>query len=108
MIIISKYLVPKGYIGLTIFPFVLLKFEGLREKKILLNHEKIHLKQQIELLIIPFFVIYVIEFLIKIVKYRNWNLAYRNISFEREAYANEKDLDYLKSRPLFNFFNYFF
>lgn len=108
MIIVSKYLVPKGYIGLTIFPFVLLKFKELRTKMILLNHEKIHLKQQMELFIVPFFLIYGIEFLIKIVKYRNWNLAYRNISFEREAYANEKDLDYLKSRPLFNFFNYLF
>ena len=25
MIFISKYLVPKGYIGMTIFPFVFLK-----------------------------------------------------------------------------------
>jgi hypothetical protein len=30
-------------------------------------------------------------------------MAYRNISFEREAYANEKDLDYLKRRSFFGF-----
>nr|WP_299101824.1 hypothetical protein [uncultured Winogradskyella sp.] len=107
MIIISKYLVPRGYVGITIFPFVLLKFEGLRGSKTLLNHEKIHLKQQIELLIVPFFIIYVIEFLIKLVTYRNWDLAYKNISFEREAYANEKDLDYLKSKSFYSFVNYF-
>jgi hypothetical protein len=107
MIIISKYLVPKGYIGITIFPFMVLKYEALRVKDVLINHEKIHLRQQIELLIIPFFLIYVFEFLIRLIKYRNWDLAYRNISFEREAYRNEKDLDYLKSRPFLNFLNYF-
>ena len=107
MIIISKYLVPKGYIGITIFPFMVLKHEALRVKDVLINHEKIHLRQQIELLIIPFFLIYVFEFLIRLIKYRNWDLAYRNISFEREAYRNEKDLDYLKSRPFLNFLNYF-
>ena len=106
MIIISKYLVPKGYIGITIFPFMVLKYEALRVKDVLINHEKIHLRQQIELLIIPFFLIYVFEFLIRLIKYRNWDLAYRNISFEREAYRNEKDLDYLKSRPFLNFLNY--
>ena len=107
MIIISKYLVPKGYIGITIFPFMVLKYEALRVKDVLINHEKIHLRQQIELLIIPFFLIYVFEFLIRLIKYRNWDLAYRNISFEREAYRNEKDLDYLKSRPFLNFLNYY-
>ena len=33
-------------------------------------------------------------------------MAYKNISFEREAYTHEKDLNYLKSRPLWNFINY--
>ncbi|WP_299104954.1 hypothetical protein [uncultured Winogradskyella sp.] len=107
MIIISKYLVPRGYIGITIFPFMILKSKVLKGRSVLINHERIHLRQQIELLIIPFLLIYILEFLIRLVKYRNWNLAYRNISFEREAYINEKDLDYLKSRPFFNFLNYF-
>ena len=107
MILISKYIVPRGYVGITIFPFMFLKSKGLKGNEILLNHEKIHLRQQLELLIIPFFVIYILEFLIRLVKYRNWSLAYRNITFEREAYTNEKDLDYLKSRPFLNFLNFF-
>ncbi|WP_179008821.1 hypothetical protein [Winogradskyella forsetii] len=107
MILISKYIVPKGYLGLTIFPFMFLKFKGLKENKVLINHEKIHLRQQLELLIVPFFIIYITEFFIRLIQYGNWYLAYRNISFEREAYKNEKDFDYLKSRPLFVFVNYF-
>ena len=27
--------------------------------------------------------------------------AYRNISFEREAYANQRNLNYLESRPMY-------
>ena len=107
MILISKYLVPKGYVGITIFPFMFLKFKALKGNIVLINHEKIHLRQQIELLIIPFFFLYSIEFLIRLIQYRKWALAYRNISFEREAYTNEKNLDYLKSRSIWNFMNYY-
>lgn len=107
MILISKYIVPKGYLGITLFPFMVLKTKSLKENKVLINHEKIHLKQQLELLIIPFFIMYTLEFLFRLIQFRNWDLAYRNISFEREAYTNEKDLDYLKSRPKYNALNYF-
>lgn len=31
-------------------------------------------------------------------QYKNHYQAYRNISFEREAFTNKKDLDYLKKR----------
>ena len=30
--------------------------------------------------------------------YRDTKLAYKNISFEREAYQNQNDLDYLSNR----------
>ncbi len=106
MILFSKYLVPKGYTGITIYPFVFLKNKKLKNDVVLINHEKIHLRQQIELLIIPFYIIYLIEFLIRLIKYRKWYLAYRNISFEREAYRNENDLNYLKSRPFLAFINF--
>jgi len=107
MILISKYIVPRGYLGITIFPFMVLKTKTLKADKVLINHEKIHLKQQLEWLIFPFYIIYTFEFLFRLIQFRNWDAAYRNISFEREAYTNEKDLDYLKSRPKFNTLNYF-
>ncbi|WP_225036838.1 hypothetical protein [Winogradskyella sp. SM1960] len=107
MILISKYIVPKGYIGITLFPFVFLKSKDLKGDKVLLNHEKIHLRQQLELLIIPFYVVYMFEFLMRLIQYRNWHIAYKNVSFEREAYANEKDFEYLGSRPFFKFRTYF-
>ena len=106
MILISKYLIPKGYNGVTIYPFIFLKQKCFEHDKNLVNHEKIHLRQQLELLIIPFYLWYGIEFIIRIILYKNWFKAYKNISFEREAYKNEKDLNYLQSRSLWCFFNY--
>jgi len=72
----------------------------------MINHEKIHIRQQLELLVVPFFLWYGIEFLIRWLQHKNRFVAYRNISFEREAYANEKDLGYLKRRSFWKFYSY--
>lgn len=107
MILISKRIFPDRFEGLTLWPVIILKHDNLKEDEVLINHERIHLKQQLELLILPFYILYFLEWLVGIIKYNNMHLAYRNISFEREAYQNEEDLDYLKKRNLFGFFRYF-
>ena len=107
MILISKYIVPRGYLGITLFPFMFLKYRVLKTNRVLINHEKIHLRQQLELLIIPFFILYSFEFLLRFIQYKNWKLAYRSISFEKEAYQNEANLDFLKKRRFWNFMQYF-
>ena len=108
LLIVAKYLIPKGYRGLTVFPFVFVKYGVDKENRIFINHEKIHLRQQLELLILPFFIWYLLEYCLRLVQYKNANLAYRNISFEREAYTNESNLEYLKNKPFFSFCNYLF
>jgi hypothetical protein len=105
-LIVAKYLIPKGYRGMAVFPFVLMKYDFDKANQTFVNHEKIHLKQQKELLVIPFFIWYFLEYLFRLMQYRNKDLAYRNISFEREAYAKETDSDYLKNRSFFEFLNY--
>lgn len=102
----SKYLVPKGFSALTIFPFVFFKWKEYKLDGNLINHENIHLRQQLELLIIPFFIWYGIEFIIHYVRFKDRNLAYRNISFEKECYRHESDLNYIKSRKIWGFLNY--
>ena len=92
---------------MTFFPIVFLKNKEDELDKVFVNHEKIHLRQQIELLVFPFYVWYGIEFLIRWIITKEKNVAYRNISFEKEAYTNEKDLNYLESRPFWKFLNYF-
>ncbi len=68
----------------------------------IINHERIHNAQMRELLWIPFYIAYVFEWLyLLIFRYRNWDKAYRAISFEREAYAHGDDLSYLSRRRRF-------
>ncbi len=105
-LIVSKYLIPKGYRGMTLYPFVIIRNFLDKENKVLLNHEKIHIRQQVELLILPFFMLYFLEYLFRLLQFRDKNKAYRNISFEREAYANENDLNYLQKRKIWSFFRY--
>lgn len=105
-VIVTKYLIPKGYRGLTIFPFVFIKYRNDQNNSVLMNHEKIHLRQQQELLILPFFIWYFFEYIFRLIQYKNHNLAYRNISFEREAYANESQLNYLEIRLFWQFFTF--
>ena len=105
-LIVTKYLIPKGYRGMTVFPFVILREKDGKQNAVLVNHEKIHIRQQLELLVLPFFIWYGVEFLLRWIQFNDKNLAYRNISFEREAYANEKDLNYLKSRSFWKFLNF--
>lgn len=91
---------------MALFPFILLRDKSLRLNERLINHEKIHLRQQLEMLVFPFYLWYFIEYMFRLIQYRNGNEAYLNISFEREAYQNDEDLEYLKNRSLFNFFKY--
>jgi hypothetical protein len=105
-LIVTKYLLPKGYRGLTIFPFVFVKHQYDKKNTVFIHHERIHIRQQLELLIFPFLIWYFIEFIIRLMQYKKWSVAYRNISFEKEAYANEKNLDYLKSRSFWAFLKY--
>ncbi len=100
MIIVIPQIRHLGISGITLFPFIILRDKALKLDKRILNHERIHIRQQVELLVLPFYVVYLIEFVIGLIKYRNRLSAYMNISFEREAYKNDSDLNYLKERKL--------
>ena len=95
----------RNIVGITLWPFILLKSK--REDLILLNHERIHLRQQLELLLVGFYLLYVIEWAYWRLRGKNWWQAYHLISFEKEAYANETNLDYLSSRRRWSFRKYF-
>lgn len=93
-------------VAVVVFPFIFLLDEHYRKDLCLLNHERIHIRQAIEILVIPFYIWYSIEFLIRFAQYKNIREAYLNISFEREAYRNEKNLNYLQKRPFWAFRSY--
>lgn len=106
LILTARKFFRKNFIAMAIFPFIVLRDNDLRLNKRLINHERIHLRQQLELLIIPFYLWYIVEYWIKWFKYKDAHKAYLNISFEREAYQNDENLNYLKNRKWYSFFEY--
>jgi hypothetical protein len=106
MVFVSKYIVPKSFRGITLYPFIFLRHANDKYDPVLIHHERIHLRQQIELLVIPFYILYLSEWFIKWFYYRDRMKAYRNLSFEREAYLNERDFGYLKRRKWLQFLRY--
>jgi hypothetical protein len=90
--------------GMALWPFILIKRPN--PSKILINHERIHLRQQAEMLVLPFYLWYVTEYLYRLWQYRNHYQAYLNISFEQEAFNNEHNLHYLAQRKTFAFWRY--
>jgi hypothetical protein len=78
--------------AVTLVPFGIYIKEG-HFNDYTINEERIHEAQQKELFIIPFYIWYFIECLVK--------LSYRKIGFEREAKSNRFDFDYLKTRKKF-------
>ena len=87
--------------AMALYPFMLFKSKNLKGNEAIIRHEMIHFKQQLELLIIPFYLLYVLHFLINLIKYRNRSKAYFNICFEKEAYANDQDASYLEKRKAY-------
>lgn len=104
MIIVRNNIIPfKGFKLMTLWPFIFIRKKA-RIDEIELNHENIHGMQQIEMLWIFFYLWYGIEFLIRL-----WfckGSAYKNMSFEKEAYLNQEDLMYLEKRKLWEWWKY--
>jgi hypothetical protein len=92
--------------AITLYPFVLIATDTQLTCRLVV-HERIHLRQQLELLILPFYLMYLLEYVVKLIKLKDRNKAYLNISFEREAYFNDYNRHYLKARKLWAWRRYF-
>lgn len=103
-VIINKFFVPPGMAGITLWPFIIFK-----DKKYAfqdnVNHEQIHIRQQEELLVLPFYVLYALLFVFNLIRMNP--RPYHNIPFEKEAYDNEHDLTYLHRRKFWAWLRYF-
>lgn len=84
--------------GMALWPFILIRDKRELDNHALLNHERIHHRQQLELLILPFYLLYALNYVVNLIRYRNSAKAYLEIIFEREAYAMDADEHYLKHR----------
>lgn len=114
MIQVINKIIPFGvFKAMAVWPFIFLKSDCSSKT---LNHEKIHCRQQIELLLIGFYILYFICWIKELIHcalvpdrgqsvYNNRSYFHRvehSIIFEREAYHKDKDLDYLSRRRFWN------
>ena len=95
MVIRTSLLNKTNIIGVAWYPFIFVRPDATVYT---INHEKIHIRQQLELGVLPFFIMYLIDYVVKKSKYGN--RAYMNMYFEVEAYLYESDLTYLECRSI--------
>ena len=106
-IVKNRFIPPRGFSYVNLFGVLFTR----RDKKIsdvTLNHEMIHTEQMREMLYVFFYIWYVAEWLVKLIILRDGHKAYRAISFEMEAYANQENLTYLEGRKRYHWLSYIF
>ena len=103
MKIVRNNLIPfKGFKAINLFGILFVRKEAVLTSTVI-NHEYIHTEQMKELLYVFFYLWYLVEWIVRLFQKGN---AYRQISFEREAYANEDDFAYLCNRKRCAFLRY--
>ena len=105
MKIVRNNIIPfKGFESINLFGILFCRKDAVIND-IDINHEEIHTAQMKEMLYVFFYIWYFIEWIIKLIIYWNNKKAYRNISFERETYMNEKNMEYLNNRKHYIWFD---
>lgn len=129
--IIYNNIIPlKGYTAVTLWPVIFACKSARPLKTHEENHEKIHLRQQLEVMLLSaavmaamilifgwswwwlltaaavYYAGYGIDYAIRYFAYGSPNEAYRNIACEQEAYLNQYDRAYLRQRRPFTWVKY--
>ena len=89
--------------AITLFPFIFIKDDGDEET---LRHESIHIAQQYELFVVFFYLIYILDWLYGLFKYKSFKKAYYQIRFEQEAHMNHSCVSYMKYRKPYSWLKY--
>jgi hypothetical protein len=98
MEVIRNKIIPfRGYKAVNVFGILFVRGSSMITEWVI-RHEEIHTAQMKELLYVPFYLLYILEFLWHYARKRNFKDAYMAISFEVEAYKYEFDKDYLSTR----------
>ena len=106
-VVFSSIIPFRGFLAVTLWPFIFVRRAVAGRFTAVANrHEHIHGRQQLEMLILPFLLWYLVEWMIRLIILRDSSRAYRSISFEQEAYANEHDAAYLTTRRHYAWLRY--
>lgn len=95
VIYISHLPLAKNFYAINLFGVVFSRGKLTETEK---RHEYIHTMQQKEMLYVFFYIWYAVEWLIRLIQYRNLYRAYINILYEKEAYRHQTDASYPKKR----------
>lgn len=106
-IVKNKIIPPRGFSYMNLFG-VLFTRRNKEISDVSLNHEQIHTEQMKEMLYVFFYLWYLIEWLVRLIILSDSHQAYRAISFEQEAYANQENLTYLGGRKRYRWLTYIF
>ena len=93
----SRIIPFKGFLAVNVMGALFAR-PGVTVTPTLVNHEAIHTAQMREMCYVFFYLLYFMEWIVRLFMRGN---AYRNISFEREAYDHQHDLNYLSRRKHF-------
>lgn len=99
----TKHFPPGNFRCINLFGTLFYKGEPPVRRKTL-NHEGTHTEQMKELLWVGFYVLYGLEWVIRL--FTDTKRAYRRISFEQEAYANQSNDSYNATREKFAWTKY--
>lgn len=101
MKIIRNNIIPfKGFAAINLFGVLFIRKDVVVSKR-MLNHERIHTEQMKELWYVGFYLLYILMWFINLLKHPFGKWAYLNIAFEKEAYNNEVNPEYLIVRNKF-------
>ena len=89
--------------AITLYPFIIFADEPDIDT---INHERIHILQQKELLVIFFYLLYSFYWIKNKLSGQSSLSAYLNIPFEREAYCKYNDPAYIINRKRFSWINF--
>lgn len=105
-IVYSSIIPLPGYKLFNFLGLILFARKGSIITKRDLQHELIHTAQYREMLYIGFLLWYLIEWIVKSIKYWSFHKGYRNIGFELEAYEHQQTEGYLSNRKRYAWFDY--
>jgi len=101
-----SFLVKQDAIAIALWPLIIVRHPMFKYDARIINHERIHLRQQLEMAVLFFYLWYVLEFCYHYFKLRSIDKAYFAISFEKEAYYYEHDYAYLLQRKYWGFLKF--
>ena len=127
MIVYNRLIPFGGFEAMAIWPFIFTRQRLISDRR--RNHEKIHLRQQFEVMALSavvlaslcltcipwwwmaaspsvYYLLYAADYAVRTIAYRSKDEGYRNICFEQEAVMKEYDFGYIKRRRAFAWTGY--